>query len=202
MKQNLVVGIWTGFQPLMLCFQQTYYWWQNCRHINLLTPYSFNFIFLLPLLVNLFTHYFSKQCCIVFPWTFSYRQATFNEGGGVLSMIWSVVETGVLFYTCIGLFKYVSSHFDADCNMDSLLYQTFILVFSSPSTKGLSTECKRWKDTVLSSLSKGIYLQAKLHHHYQQIGTSSQQTHISQASMEMWSKVDQENLKTIIQLQC
>ena len=87
--------------------------------------------------------------------------------------------------------------------INSLLYWTFILVvFSSPSTKGLSTECKRWKDTVLSSLSKGIYLQAKLHHHYQQIGTSSQQTHISQASMEMWSKVDQENLKTIIQLQC
>ena len=33
-------------------------------------------------------------------------------------MIWSVVETGVLFYTCIGLFKYVSTHFGADCNMD------------------------------------------------------------------------------------
>ena len=118
-KQNLVVGIWSRFQPLMLCFQQTYYWWQNCRHINLLTPYSFNFIFLLPLLVNLFTHYFSKQCCIGFPWTFSYRQATFNErGGGVLSMIWSLVETEVLFYTCIGLFKYVSTNFGADCNMD------------------------------------------------------------------------------------
>ena len=84
-KQNLVVGIWTGFQPLMLCFQQTYYWWQNCWHIDLLTPYSFNFIFFLPLLVNLFTHYFSKQCCIVFPWTFSYRQATFNEGGSLVN---------------------------------------------------------------------------------------------------------------------
>ena len=81
-KQNLVVGIWSRFQPLMLCFQQTYYWWQNCWHVDLLTPYSFNFIFLLPLLVNLFTHYFSKQCCIGFPWTFSYRQATFNERGG------------------------------------------------------------------------------------------------------------------------
>ena len=36
-------------------------------------------------------------------------------------------------------------------------------------------------------------MQAKIHHNYQQIGTSSQQTHTSQASMKMWSRVDQEN---------
>ena len=47
-------------------------------------------------------------------------QATLNEGrggGGSLSMILSVVETG-MFHTLIGLIHYVSAHFDADCIVD------------------------------------------------------------------------------------
>ena len=42
----------------------------------------------------------------------------------------------------------------------------------------------------------------KLHHSYQKIDTSSQQTYTSQVSMKMWSKVDQENPKKKIQLHC
>ena len=38
-------------------------------------------------------------------------------GKGVLLMILSVVETGVLFYLWIKLFKHnMSTNFDADCN--------------------------------------------------------------------------------------
>ena len=47
----------------------------------------------------------------------AYRQHWMREGeGGSLSMILSVVETG-MFHT-IGLFHYVSAHFDADCSVD------------------------------------------------------------------------------------
>ena len=50
---------------------------------------------------------------------------------------------------------------------------------------------KNWFDKTWLSEAKVM----KLHHSYQQIGTSSQQTHTSQVSMKMWSKVGQENPK-------
>ena len=42
-----------------------------------------------------------------------------REGeGGSLSMILSVVETGLMFHSLIGLFHYVSALLDADCSVD------------------------------------------------------------------------------------
>ena len=90
----------------------------------------------------------------------------------------------------------------------TLLSQTFVLlVFFSLLTNSLSTECKRWKDTeAVCFIEDKTWLAEtkvmKLHHSYQQIGTSSQQTHTSQVSMKMWSKVGQENPKKKIQLHC
>ena len=57
---------------------------------------------------------------------------------------------------------------------------------------------RNWFDKTWLSEAKVM----KLHHSYQQIGTSSQQTHTSQVSMKMWSKVGQENPKKKIQLHC
>ena len=57
---------------------------------------------------------------------------------------------------------------------------------------------RNWFDKTWLSEAKVM----KLHHSYLQIGTSSQQTHTSQVSMKMWSKVGQENPKKKIQLHC
>ena len=125
-------------------------------------------------------------------------------GGGGLSMIWSVKLDSSSMFQLILMLVVVWICIDS---LVSNICLGGILQSMDKQPIDRMQEMKRHWSSLLQCLrnwfDKTWLAEAKvmkLHHSYQQIGTSSQQTHTSQVCMKMKSKVGQENSKMKIQL--